>query len=105
MAEVRDIFCHPPKDFFDFVLLLKMYHCLEHRQKGAGWEVIENTPTRWLAVSFPTRNLANRKSDIFANYKDEIISRIKENNWDFQIVEFQTEKVLLIEKVSRKEAL
>jgi len=98
LAEVRDILCHPLKDFFDIGLLFKMYHCLEHRQKGAGWEVIKNTPTRWMVVSFPTRNLANRKSDIFGNYKEEILSNIKENNWDFQIVEFQTEKVLLIKK-------
>jgi len=98
LAEVRDILCHPPKDFFDIALLFKMYHCLEHRQKGAGWEVIRNTPARWMVVSFPTHNLANRKSDIFANYKEEILSGIKENNWDLQIVEFQTEKVLVIKK-------
>ncbi len=98
LAEARDILCHPSKDFFDIGLLFKMYHCLEHRQKGAGWEVIKNTPTRWMAVSFPTHNLANRKSDIFGNYKEEILSKIKENNWDFQVMEFQTEKVLVIKK-------
>lgn len=95
-AVVRDILCHPPEDFFDVAFLFKMYHCLEHRQKGAGWEVIEETPAKWLAVSFPTRNLANRKVDIFANYKEEMLPRIKGKGWDFQVVEFRTELVVLI---------
>jgi len=95
---VQDILCHPPEEHFDVAFLFKMYHCLEHRQKNAGWEVIKNTPAHWLAVSFPTRTLANRKSDIFGNYKDQLISRINENNWTFQIVEFRTEKILLINK-------
>lgn len=95
---MQDILCHPPEGHFDVAFLFKMYHCLEHRQKNAGWEVIKNTPTQWLAVSFPTRTLANRKSDIFGNYKDQLISKINENNWTFQIVELATEKILLIKK-------
>jgi 16S rRNA (guanine(1405)-N(7))-methyltransferase len=95
-AKVRDILCQPPEGFFDVALLFKMYHCLEHRQKGAGWEVIEKTPAKWLAVSFPTRNLANRKVDIFANYKEDMLARVKQKGWRFQVLEFRTELVLLI---------
>lgn len=98
LAEVRDIFCNPPGNSFDVCLLFKMYHCLEHRQKGAGPEVIEKIPAKWLVVSFPTRNLANRKVDIFSNYKDDLLDNIKRNNWDSSILEFDTEIVLLINK-------
>ena len=95
-AEWRDVLCNPPEIAFDVAFLFKMYHCLEHRRKGAGWDVIENTDTQWAAVSFPTRNLANRKVDIFGNYRDTLIDNIKKKNWDFQILEFDTEIVLLI---------
>lgn len=97
-AEMRDILCEPPDGCFDVALLFKMYHCLEHRQKAAGWEVVKNTPAKWIAVSFPTRTLANRKSDIFGNYKEYLFAQIKENNWDSQVLEFRTELVLLIRK-------
>jgi 16S rRNA (guanine(1405)-N(7))-methyltransferase len=96
LVEWRDIFCNPPRLSFDVSLLFKMYHCLEHRQKGAGWEVVQKTPTQWIAVSFPTRNLANRKVDIFSNYKDTLLNNIKKNNWEFHVLEFQSELVLLI---------
>lgn len=97
----KDIFCNPPELFFDVSLLFKMYHCLEHRQKGAGWQVVEKIPTQWIAVSFPTRNLANRKADIFGNYKDFLLNNIKKNNWDFHLLEFLSELVLLIKKNNR----
>jgi len=97
-VEWRDIFLNPPESFFDVAFLFKMYHCLEHRQRGAGWEIVQKTPARWLAVSFPTRNLANRKVDIFANYKDTLLNNIKKNNWDSHLLEFQSELVLLIKK-------
>jgi 16S rRNA (guanine(1405)-N(7))-methyltransferase len=98
LVEWRDIFCHPPEIFFDLSLLFKMYHCLEHRQKGAGWEVIQKTTSQWMAVSFPTRSLANRKVDIFGNYKDTLLNNIKKNNWDSHILEFESEMILLIKK-------
>ena len=79
LVEARDILCNPPEAAVDVGLLFKMYHCLEHRQKGAGWKVIEKTPAQWMAVSFPTRNLANRSVDIFSNYKQGMLERIKKN--------------------------
>jgi len=94
----RDILCNPPETSFDVSFLFKMYHCLEHRRKGAGWKVIKNTQSQWTAVSFPTRNLANRKTNIFGNYRDTLIKNIEENNWEFRILEFETEIVLLIKR-------
>lgn len=94
----QDILVTPPETSFDVAFLFKMYHCLEIRQKDAGWKVVEQTPAQWLAVSFPTETLAGRKTDIFANYKDTLLHNIEENNWTYNILEFQTEKVLLIEK-------
>jgi 16S rRNA (guanine(1405)-N(7))-methyltransferase len=98
LVEERDILCNPPRAGADVALLFKMYHCLEHRQKGTGWKVVENTPAKWMAVSFPTRNLANRKVDIFSNYKQDILEKIERNKWNFDILEFENELILLINK-------
>lgn len=98
LAELRDILCKPSGGFFDVGFLFKMYHCLEHRQKGAGWQVVEKAPVRWLAVSFPTRNLANRKVNIFSNYSKGLLDNIERNNWDSGLLEFDKEIVLLIKK-------
>jgi 16S rRNA (guanine(1405)-N(7))-methyltransferase len=102
LVEERDILCRPMETAVDVGLLFKMYHCLEHRQKGAGWRVIEKTPAQWMAVSFPTRNLANRNVDIFSNYKQDMLEKIKKNRWNFDIVEFENEMVLLINKEEKK---
>ena len=63
LAELRDVLCRPPDQVADVALLLKMYHCLEHRRRGAGWQVVEQTQARWIALSFPTRNLSNRRRE------------------------------------------
>ena len=97
-AVVRDILCDSPVVFCDVGFLFKMYHCLEHRRRGAGLQVVETAPVEWLAVSFPTRNLANRRADIFANYKGELLGLIEQNHWGHKILEFSTEIVLLIKK-------
>ncbi len=100
LVEWRDILCNPPELHFDVALLFKMYHCLEIRQKGAGWKVIRDTPSQWIAVSFPTRNLANRKVDIFSNYKNDLLHNTRKNNWEHHLLEFDSEMVLLINKLN-----
>lgn len=98
LVEWRDILLNPSGLSFDVAFLFKMFHCLEHRQRGAGGEVIEKIPAQWVVVSFPARNLANRRVDIFSNYKEPLFSNIKKNNWEFRQLEFDSEMVLLINK-------
>ena len=97
-VEWRDVLVTPPGLSVDVAFLFKMFHCLEHRQRGAGWEVIEKIPAQWVVVSFPARNLANRKVDIFSNYKEPLFSNLKKNNWEYQRLEFDSEILLLINK-------
>ena len=40
IAEHRDVLCDPPRESADLALLLKMYHCLERRRCGAGWQAV-----------------------------------------------------------------
>ena len=100
LAEHRDILCRPPEERADVAFLFKMYHCLEHRRNGAGWEVVERAPADWIAVTFPTRNLASRTVDIYGNYGKEIQDRVDERAWLMKRLDFSTEIVLLIRKRS-----
>jgi 16S rRNA (guanine(1405)-N(7))-methyltransferase len=96
LAEHRDVLCRPPRARADVGLLLKMYHCLERRQRGAGWRVVEQTPVRWIAVSFPTRSLASRAVNLTDNYERQIQPRCQERSWLVERLEFEGEDVLLI---------
>ena len=97
-AEHRDILCTPPVRSTHLGLLLKMYHCLERRRKGAGWQVLEEVPAEWMAVSFPNRSLAGRTVDIVGNYEGEIRERTAFRGWCCRRLDFETEIVLLIRK-------
>jgi 16S rRNA (guanine(1405)-N(7))-methyltransferase len=97
-AELRDVLCEPPRIQADVAFLFKMYHCLEHRKKGAGWEVVAATPADWVAVSFPTRNLANRRIDIVGNYEEPIRSDAARCGWECTRLDFDSEIVLLVHK-------
>jgi len=98
LPEERDILCCPPEGPFDVAFLFKMYHCLEHRQKGAGWQVVQNTPAAWLVLSFPTRSLANRRVDILGNYREKLLENIRYLGFHYQELEFPGEVLLLIRK-------
>jgi 16S rRNA (guanine(1405)-N(7))-methyltransferase len=98
LAEHRDVLCRPPSEQGDVGLLLKMYHCLEQRRRGAGWQLIESVPDRWLAVSFPTRSLASRRVNIAESYEDGISARCHKRGWSCDRLDLREETVLLIEK-------
>jgi 16S rRNA (guanine(1405)-N(7))-methyltransferase len=101
-AELRDVVCTPAKERVDVALLLKMYHCLEHRERGVAWDVVRQTPAAWVVVSFPTRNLANRRVDIAGNYLEDIRSRCAAEEYSIRERAWPGEHVLVIGKGSRR---
>jgi 16S rRNA (guanine(1405)-N(7))-methyltransferase len=98
LAEHRDVLVRPPREHADLALLLKMYHCLEHRRAGAGWELLCGAPSAWVAVSFPTRNLRGRPSDMAGNYDGQIFERCAEKGWRCERLDVPGEAVVLIGK-------
>jgi len=98
IAEHRDVLCDPPTEPADLALLLKMFHCLEHRRRGAGWEVVATVPARCVAVSFPTHNLTRRKVDIAQNYEGDILAGCDKSGWRVQRCEVPSETVMIIRK-------
>ena len=97
-AEHRDVLVSPPQQRGDVALLLKMYHCLEHRRRGAGWEAVAAVPASWVVVSFPTRNLAARRADIVGNYEPEIRARAAERGWEVSAAGVAGETALIVRK-------
>jgi 16S rRNA (guanine(1405)-N(7))-methyltransferase len=97
-AELRDILCSPPEERADVALLLKMYHCLEHRRRGAGWEVVSRVPARSVVISFPSRNMRGRAADIAGNYRSEIVDRAAAAGWTTEELGFEGEIVILLRK-------
>ena len=98
IAEHRDVLCDPPTEPADLALLLKMFHCLEHRRRGAGWEVVAAAPARSVAISFPTHNLTRRRVDIAQNYESEILAGCEKSGWRIERCEVPSETVLVIRK-------
>jgi 16S rRNA (guanine(1405)-N(7))-methyltransferase len=97
-AELRDVLCSPPEEEADIAFLFKMYHCLEHRRRGAGWEVVSRTPARRIAVSFPSRNIRGRSADIAGNYRGEIAERVAAAGWRSEELGFDGEVVILFHR-------
>ena len=96
----QDIYVNIPEQHFDIVLIFKMFHCLEHRRKGAGLELLKKTNADWLAVSFPKQNLHGKKADIYGNYSAKIEETGAALNWHLQRVDFSNEVLLIIKKIN-----
>lgn len=97
-AELRDVLCSPSTEGVDVALLFKMYHCLEHRRRGAGWDVVSRMPAGHVAISFPSRNMQGRVADIAANYRPEILARAAAAGWGTEELAVDGEIVILVRK-------
>jgi 16S rRNA (guanine(1405)-N(7))-methyltransferase len=97
-AEHRDVLCDPPDQPADLALLLKMYHCLERRRVGAGWQAVSDVPAKWVAVSFPTRNLTARRVEIAGRYEPGLRECAASRGWAVVQIGIPSETVLVVRK-------
>ena len=96
LAEQRDVYVHPPRISADLTFFFKMYHCLEKRRRNAGMEMLQQIKSRWIALSFPTINLANRAACIAENYERDIVYYTEKQGWSLKRHKFATEDLFLI---------
>jgi len=96
LAEQRDVYVHPPGLVSDLTFFFKMYHCLEKRRRNAGLEVLKQIKSRWIALTFPTINLAKRTACIAANYEKDICCYAEDRGWHLERHKFATEELFLI---------
>lgn len=97
-AHWQDIYSNPPVQHSDVAFLFKMYHCLDHRKKGSGLEIIRNTKTDWMVISFPLQNLRGQKMIMYDRYSQPIEQLVEEEQWSMQRLEFENEWLVLINK-------
>lgn len=98
LASVRDIYTNPPDIRTDVAYLFKMYYCLEHRLRGAGWHVVEHVNSPKVAISFPTINLVDKKTDILGVHESGIKENCARLGWKLHYVEFDNEITVVVEK-------
>jgi hypothetical protein len=97
-AVQRDVICSPPTEEAGLALLLKMYHCLETRRRGAGWEMVKAARARQVAVSFPRHNLRGRQREILDFHAPELTARVAAEGWSWQRLDLRNEAFLIVTK-------
>ena len=98
LAHWQDIYSNPPAQHADVAFLFKMYHCLDHRKKGSGLEIIRNTKTDWMVISFPLQNLRGAKMIMYDRYSQPIEQLVESEGWSMHRLEFENEWLVLIHK-------
>ncbi|MDW3195121.1 MAG: hypothetical protein R8G66_22295 [Cytophagales bacterium] len=98
LAHWQDIYSNPPEQHADVAFLFKMYHCLDHRKKGSGLEIIRNTKTDWMVISFPLQNLRGAKMIMYDRYSQPIEQLVESEGWSMHRLEFENEWLVLIHK-------
>jgi len=97
-AALIDVVCSPPKEEADVALLLKMYHCLETRRRGAGWEMVKCARAHKVVVSFPRHNLRGRQREILDFHAPDLIARVAAEGWSWHRLDLETEAFLIVTK-------
>ena len=97
-AVLQDVLCSPPREEADVALLLKMYHCLESRRRGAGWEMVQAVRTPHVVISFPRRNLTGRQREILEFHAPELTAKATAQGWACQRVDLPDEAFLIVTK-------
>ena len=88
----------PTMEAVDVAFLFKMYHCLEMRRKGAGWRAVASVRAKKCIVTFPTKSLSGRRTDIVSLHAPELAARCAQNSWTVERLEFQSEIAYVVTK-------
>jgi 16S rRNA (guanine(1405)-N(7))-methyltransferase len=97
-AVLQDVVCSPPAEEAEVALLLKMYHCLETRRRGAGWEMIQAVRARQVVVSFPRHNLRGRQREILDFHAPDLTAHVIAEGWSWRRLDLQNEAFLIVTK-------
>lgn len=96
-AQAKDVLVNIPSEQGDVALLLKEIHRMFERNKALTIKLLEEVQVKWLVVSIPVSNM-RKEWEMPKKYEASILAVIKEHNWPYFVLEFDTEKVFLINK-------
>jgi 16S rRNA (guanine(1405)-N(7))-methyltransferase len=82
----------------ELALLLKTYHCMENRQRGAGLGLVDRLTADHVVVSFPTRAMNGRAAVFARRHLDDLTDLAARRGWPTARATLSSEDLLLISK-------
>jgi 16S rRNA (guanine(1405)-N(7))-methyltransferase len=82
----------------DLALLLKTYHCIEDRQRGAALSLVDGLPARQVAVSFPTRAMNGRPAVFARRHIEDLTALAGARGWRVTRAALPTEEFIVLDK-------
>lgn len=87
-----------PLPYADVVFMLKLLPCLEHQEKNAGLKTMKEQACKFLVVSFPVKSLGGKEKGMADFYTEKFLQDIRQENWKYEKLLFETELVFVIKK-------
>lgn len=94
----QDVLSHASSIDGAIALLLKTYHCIDNRSRGAALTLVADLPVRSVVVSFPTRTLGGRRSGFDDRYGPELRTLAAREGWAVRTGSLPTETIWVIDK-------
>ena len=85
-------------DYADVVFMLKLLPVIEQQQKGSSLEAMRKQRCKHLVVSFPVKSLSGAEKGMSEFYSNWFRSLIKDENWRYNEILFNTELVFVVQK-------
>lgn len=92
-----DVLTTPPPHA-DLALLLKTYHCIEDRRRGAGLRLVDGLAATNVVVSFPTRAMNGRAAVFTPRHVDALAELAEQRGWRFSTATLPSEQLVAIGK-------
>lgn len=84
--------------YSDIVFMLKLLPCLEYQKKGSGLEILKQQNCRFIVVSYPIKSIKGIEKGMAEFYTQQFEELIKDEDWHYQRLLFDTELVFVINK-------
>jgi 16S rRNA (guanine(1405)-N(7))-methyltransferase len=97
-AVVHDDVLTTPPPHADLALLLKTYHCIEDRRRGAGLALVDELAADHIVVSFPTRAMNGRAAVFVRRHVDALAELAGQRKWRFATAELPSELLVAVGK-------
>jgi 16S rRNA (guanine(1405)-N(7))-methyltransferase len=94
----RDVLVRPDAITADVALVLKTYHNMEDRQRGAGLRLVAELGSPVVVVSLPVRTMTGRPAPFSWRLVSGLTDFAAERGWPVDRVELSTELVVVVRK-------
>ena len=97
-VEQRDVLTGPSVPDVDLALLLKTYHCIEDRRRGAALSLVDRVPAVAVVVSFPTRAMNGRAAVFARRHVTDLTELAERRRWRLDRATLDTEELVVVTK-------